>query len=104
MVFILLTVLKLAGLRKSRFIYTRFLRISFNEYEMNFTLIFNFFCHLQSLIVAFHFLHDFKAFASDSCGSPRLYLRSDFVTCPLYNHFYKNNDDIANKIDDMVYS
>ena len=23
--------------------------------------------------------------------SPRLYLRSDFATCPLYNQFYKTN-------------
>ena len=36
--------------------------------------------------------------------SLRLYLRSDFATCPIYNHFYKKNDDMANKIDDMAYS
>ena len=35
---------------------------------------------------------------------PRLYLRSDFAICPLYDHFYKINDDMNNKIDDIAYS
>ena len=51
------------------------------------------------------FLVNFIEYGNNSyITSSRLYLRSDIATCPLYNHFYKTNDDMANKNDDMAYN